>query len=85
MGALGGAGRPPAIGVYAAAFALSAIASLVFTWFVRAHARRLGLYDHGDSRKTHERDVPRIGGVGIVLAVAFTSLITLTVFGRPAR
>ncbi len=82
-GALGGGGRPPAIGVYAFAFALAAISALVFTWFVRAHARRLELFDHSDSRKTHERDVPRIGGVGIVLAVVFTSIVTLIGFGRP--
>ena len=82
-GALGGGGRPPTIAVYAAAFALAAIASLVFTWLVRAHARRLGLFDQSDARKTHERDVPRVGGVGIVLAVVFTALVTLAAFGLP--
>jgi UDP-GlcNAc:undecaprenyl-phosphate GlcNAc-1-phosphate transferase len=82
-GVLGGGGRPPAIGVYAGAFAVAAISALVFTWFVRAHARRLGLFDQSDSRKLHDRDVPRVGGVGIVLAVAFTALVTLVMFGRP--
>jgi UDP-GlcNAc:undecaprenyl-phosphate/decaprenyl-phosphate GlcNAc-1-phosphate transferase len=77
----GGTPRPPSVGVYAAAFALAAISSLVFTYYVRGRARRAGLFDRNDSRKVHGRDIPRVGGVGIVLAVAFTGLVTLMVLG----
>lgn len=81
LGALGGPGRPPALGVYAVAFVLAAVFSLVFTYVVRDKARRAGLFDRSDARKLHEPDIPRVGGVGIVLAVAATCLVTLALFG----
>jgi len=67
--------------VYAAAFVVASISSLAFTYFVRARARRVGLFDRSDARKDHGRDVPRVGGVGIVMAVAFTGLVTLIALG----
>jgi UDP-GlcNAc:undecaprenyl-phosphate/decaprenyl-phosphate GlcNAc-1-phosphate transferase len=77
----GGMGSPPGVGVYAVAFALAAISSLFFTYFVRARARRAGLFDRSDSRKVHGRDIPRVGGVGIVMAVGFTCLVMVITFG----
>jgi UDP-GlcNAc:undecaprenyl-phosphate GlcNAc-1-phosphate transferase len=81
VGALGGGGRPPSLLVYAVAFVLAAVSSLTFTFFVRNRARRAQLFDRSDARKVHAHDVPRVGGVGIVLAVAFTCVVTLLLFG----
>ena len=77
---LGGPGRP-GVGVYALAFAMAVAASLVSTYFVRAWARDAGLFDQSDARKVHGGEVPRVGGVGIVLAVLATCLVTLVLFG----
>jgi UDP-GlcNAc:undecaprenyl-phosphate/decaprenyl-phosphate GlcNAc-1-phosphate transferase len=84
VSALGGPGRPPSLVVYAVAFMLAAVSSLVFTFFVRNRARRANLFDRFDARKVHENDVPRVGGVGIVLAVGFTCVTTLILFGPRA-
>jgi UDP-GlcNAc:undecaprenyl-phosphate/decaprenyl-phosphate GlcNAc-1-phosphate transferase len=79
--AWGISGAPPGVAVYAVAFALATASSLWFTYLVRARARRAGLFDPSDTRKVHARDTPRVGGVGIVLAVLVTGLITVAVFG----
>jgi UDP-GlcNAc:undecaprenyl-phosphate GlcNAc-1-phosphate transferase len=69
------------VGAYALAFALAVIASLVCTYFIRARARDAGLFDLSDARKLHGGEVPRVGGVGIVLAVLVTCLVTMVFFG----
>src|SRR5579883_654724 len=69
------------VAVYAAAFALATISSLIFTYAVRARAQGAGLFDRSDARKLHERDVPRVGGVGIVLAVVVAGAIIIGLFG----
>src|SRR6185437_14539547 len=76
-----GLGGRPGLVVYASAFAVAAISSLWFTYLVRARAREAGLFDRSDARKLHEREIPRVGGVGIVLAVAWTCLVVLAAFG----
>jgi UDP-GlcNAc:undecaprenyl-phosphate GlcNAc-1-phosphate transferase len=59
------------------ALVLSAASSVLFTYLVRRRARRAGLFDRTDDRKTHELAIPRVGGVAIVLSV-LTTLALLT-------
>jgi UDP-GlcNAc:undecaprenyl-phosphate GlcNAc-1-phosphate transferase len=59
------------------ALVLAAASSMLFTYLVRRRARRAGLFDPTDDRKTHEMAIPRVGGVAIVLSVA-TTLALLT-------
>jgi UDP-GlcNAc:undecaprenyl-phosphate GlcNAc-1-phosphate transferase len=72
---------PFEVGVYAVAFALATASSLTLTHAVRARARRVGLFDRSDARKVHGNEIPRVGGVGIVLAVAFTCATLLALYG----
>ena len=61
----------------AVAFALAFLVSLVLTPLVRALAVRQGVLDQArSSRKIHERPIPRLGGVAIVLAF-FAPLVGL--------
>lgn len=76
-----GPGGRPGVGVYAVAFGLAVLSTLAYTHAVRARARRAGLFDRSDARKLHEAEVPRVGGVGIVLGVVFTALAVLSLFG----
>src|ERR1700691_6068015 len=78
MGSL--AGRP-SVRVYALAFVAAAAMSMVATFVVRQKARRAGLFDLSDARKLHGTEIPRVGGVGIVLAVAVTSIVLFLLFG----
>ncbi|MCR4580330.1 MAG: undecaprenyl/decaprenyl-phosphate alpha-N-acetylglucosaminyl 1-phosphate transferase [Treponema sp.] len=39
--------------------------------------KKLGLYDYHDERKIHSGDIPRLGGVGIVIAFVISSLLFL--------
>ena len=48
---------------------------------MRQKARRAGLFDLSDARKLHGTQIPRVGGVGIVLAVATTSIVLFLLFG----
>lgn len=71
----------PSVTVYAVAFGLAALSSLVLTHLVRGRARQAGLFDRADARKVHGSQVPRVGGVGIVVAVLVTCLVLVAVFG----
>ncbi len=44
-------------------------------------ARRIGLLDLPNSRKVHVRPRPLVGGIGMVIAVAFTSLAFIPING----
>lgn len=44
-------------------------------------AQRLGLLDQPNSRKMHTRPRPLVGGIGMVIAVAFTSMMLIPVNG----
>ena len=82
MGTTYGAVRGrPSVGVFALAFVLAAVTSLIATYAVRTRARQAGLFDHSDARKVHGTEIPRVVGVGIVLAVAITTIIILLLFG----
>ncbi len=76
-----GQGGPFGLAVYAVAFGVAVLSSLMFTHAVRARARRVGLFDRTDARKVHGNEIPRVGGVGIVLAVAFTCAALLALYG----
>jgi UDP-GlcNAc:undecaprenyl-phosphate GlcNAc-1-phosphate transferase len=80
-GVFGGAAERPGVRVYALAFVLAAATSLIATYVVRERARHAGLFDRSDARKLHGTEIPRVGGVGIVLAVAITSITLLLLFG----
>lgn len=64
--------------MYSLAFlaAISFFLSLAMTPGVRVLARRLGCLDRPDGvRRTHEKAVPRVGGVGVVLAYGMSYAI----------
>ena len=61
--------KRPEVGLYLYTFLLAIVSSLVLTYVVRERARRAQLFDPRSARKVHARDVPRVGGVGIVGAV----------------
>ena len=67
-GLLGSLAGRPSVRVYALAFVAAAALSMVATFVVRQKARRAGLFDLSDARKLHGTEIPRVGGVGIVLA-----------------
>jgi UDP-GlcNAc:undecaprenyl-phosphate/decaprenyl-phosphate GlcNAc-1-phosphate transferase len=56
--------------------------SVVLTYVVRQRARHARLFDRTDARKLHRSEIPRIGGVAIVLSVALT-LVALAALGGP--
>ena len=58
--------------MYSLAFlaAVSFLLVLLITPVVRNAYRRLGLVDHPNNRKVHRHPIPRVGGVGIVIAYA---------------
>ncbi len=80
-GLLGSLAGRPSVRVYALAFVAAAVLSMVATFVVRQKARRAGLFDLSDARKLHGTQIPRVGGVGIVLAVATTSIVLFLLFG----
>ena len=50
-------------------------ASCLFVWTLMPVARRVGLVDRPGGRKTHDHEVPTIGGMAIVTAVIATALV----------
>ena len=58
---------------------VAAIAALALTPLVRALAMRLGALDVPDERRAHDRAVPRLGGVALVLAGG----VTLALYDEP--
>jgi UDP-GlcNAc:undecaprenyl-phosphate GlcNAc-1-phosphate transferase len=64
----------------AIAFILSIVCGTILTPIVRRFAERIGALDHAlSSRKIHGRPIPRLGGVGIVLAF-YAPLVGLLLF-----
>jgi UDP-GlcNAc:undecaprenyl-phosphate GlcNAc-1-phosphate transferase len=55
--------------------------SIVLTYVVRQRARHAGLFDRTDARKLHRSEIPRVGGVAIVLSVAVTMVILTALAG----
>lgn len=53
---------------------IPACISLVLTPYIQALAHRVGAVDQPDKRKIHTIPMPRLGGVGIVLAVVSTGV-----------
>ncbi len=76
--------EPHAIGLYFVGFISALVGSLGLTYVVREQARRRGLFDQLSERKVHTEPVPRIGGVGIYLAVSLTLLALFAGFGADA-
>ena len=56
-------------------FLASGVTSFVATRIVKHAADRMGLVDRPDDRKTHERDIPRIGGLAIIFGFGFPLLL----------
>ena len=56
-------------------FMVSFILSFVFTPFVRLFCLKSGLLDMPSKRKIHERALPRLGGVALILSFAITLLL----------
>jgi UDP-GlcNAc:undecaprenyl-phosphate/decaprenyl-phosphate GlcNAc-1-phosphate transferase len=54
------------------ALILAGGSSVVLTYIVRQRARHAGLFDRVDARKMHRSEIPRVGGVAIVISVAVT-------------
>jgi UDP-GlcNAc:undecaprenyl-phosphate/decaprenyl-phosphate GlcNAc-1-phosphate transferase len=67
----------PAIRLYIIGFATALVSALVLTYVVRERARHAGLFDPVDARKVHTRQIPRVGGIAVFLAVA----LSLTIVG----
>jgi len=60
----------------AVAVALLALgAAVLFIWALIPVARRIGLVDRPGGRKTHEGEVPTIGGYAVAMAVIVTALV----------
>jgi UDP-GlcNAc:undecaprenyl-phosphate GlcNAc-1-phosphate transferase len=55
-------------------FGCPLLISLLLTWALIRGAPRLGLIDHPDPRKVHQRPTPRGGGLAIYAGFAFTAV-----------
>jgi UDP-GlcNAc:undecaprenyl-phosphate GlcNAc-1-phosphate transferase len=55
------------LSTYIVAFMISLIVTIVATPFVKMLAYRLGVVDSPNARKVHEKQMPRMGGLSIVL------------------
>lgn len=58
-----------------ALFLASCVTSFVATRIVKTAAEHIGLVDRPDERKTHERDIPRVGGLAIIFGFGFPLLL----------
>ncbi len=58
-----------------ATIAIAGLATCLFVWALIPIARRIGLVDRPGGRKSHNGEVPTIGGVAIVTAVIATALV----------
>ena len=72
------------VGLYLFGFATALVGSTALTYIVRERARRAGLFDPIDERKVHTEAIPRVGGVAIFWAVAFTLIGLVMIFGETA-
>ena len=68
------------IPLYAIAFLLPLILSLLFTPMVIRFANKIGATDTPDERKVHTTVMPRIGGLAIILSAAGAILTLFTLF-----
>src|SRR5213083_2018929 len=62
---------------YIVLFLISFCAALALTPLVRLLALRIGAVDRPGERKIHTRPVPRLGGVGVVLAASLTAVLVV--------
>ena len=62
------------IKIYLLATAISFIASVVIIPLILTLSHRKGWYDFQDSRKIHDGNIPRLGGVGIALSFFLTCI-----------
>ena len=58
----------PAVPIIIGAFLVAALLALVATPWIRRVVGRLSILDHPDSRRTHERVLPRGGGVAVLVS-----------------
>ena len=65
--------------------AISAVLVLLFTPALMAVAGRFGVLDHPGPRRIHERPIPRLGGLGIALAMLATIWIATRIPGPAGR
>lgn len=63
--------------VFVSAFFLALVVAIIATPIVSIIATKTGAIDKPDSRKVHNKPVPRIGGVGIYFAFMFATLLTM--------
>jgi UDP-GlcNAc:undecaprenyl-phosphate GlcNAc-1-phosphate transferase len=56
-------------------FVASAVTSFAATRIVKVAAEKIGLVDRPDERKTHEREIPRVGGLAIIFGFGFPLLL----------
>ncbi|HKP94548.1 MAG TPA: MraY family glycosyltransferase [Fibrobacteria bacterium] len=70
--------------VYAAAFALSGVATGLFTPLAIRVARRFDIVDKPNARKVQVKPVPRLGGAAVLTGILFSFLLLL-VFSGIAR
>lgn len=69
-------------GLHLLGFSAALGLSLGFTYAVREHARRVGLFDPTDERKLHTTPIPRVGGIAIFAAFALTLVALAAIFGE---
>ena len=62
----------PQLAIYALLFVVSFAASLLLTPLTIGLAKRIGAVDYPTERKIHVSPIPRLGGLGVVAAVALT-------------
>ena len=66
------------------AFGVSALATLLIVRSSHTHARFSADHDFGGPQKFHVRAVPRVGGIGIAIAL-FAGVIALAAVRDPAE
>jgi UDP-GlcNAc:undecaprenyl-phosphate GlcNAc-1-phosphate transferase len=63
--------------LFASAFAIAAVTSLLVTPLVRRLASHVGMLDQSDERRMHAEPKPRIGGIAVYLGFAFALFTTV--------
>jgi UDP-GlcNAc:undecaprenyl-phosphate/decaprenyl-phosphate GlcNAc-1-phosphate transferase len=75
----------PPISTFALGFAVALIAALIVTPLLRDAAFAAGLVDSSDgNRKLHDRPVPRVGGIALVISMALAIGGLVVIGGFPA-
>jgi Fuc2NAc and GlcNAc transferase len=66
-----------AVGLYIS----SALMGGIGAWIIGRFAGKLGLLDHPNERSSHKEPTPKGGGIGILAALLFVSIIAGVPFG----